>query len=823
MASITDIFKPESKAPLPVQNEDGNTKGTPSVEPLVPFSDAELLELHRKCKLEAFAQRTVFERQWTRNIWYVLGRQWIEYNQRDGTWKDKRLAKWIPRPVTNKCKETVQSIRAMFASIQLGMSCRPNGSDPKNISVAATCDELAPLLHQNYNMDAVMSEFDWWLIVTGNAFLYTYWDYDVRHGMLNVPVVECLDCGSRVTEDKLDPKQPGCPDCGSPESPMPAVDEMGEPVIQRMPRGKGVTDPLSPLELAFPNSYPRFTEVPYVYRMRWRSKSYFESHPKLKLLVSTISWSKSPDDRSLQIFKAMTTQNDLGVNPSYLGDGGGTGDTEEGVTEYELWHKPCDAYPDGLVVRIIGEKSPLILHLEEDEAVPGPLPYTDADGMPVFPFAHGVYDHVGGRVLGSGVIDIIVQKQDQLNQLDSMIQMIIQRMANPIWLEPKGAEVEKFTGEPGLVVKWNPLTVQGNAKPERIAGEGPHGSLFQIREQYLKDIEELAGTFDIVKGAKPTGVEAFSALQLLVERSQSRFSSVFGSRADAAGHTLKVQLELERSFGPNTITKAVLSPAKTWSFENFQRADLQGNVSVVVESGSQAPKTNLGKRAAIEHLNQLGMIDPQDPDQKYKIFQEFGMAGLSPSLDIHVTSALQKQQAFEEWIQDEAAVQQWAQAAQQKAQMFEAAQAEVAQTAAAMPPDPVTGMPAQAPAITPPSPLEGTPLVWRQWYNAVIHEQEFMKWANGDVIRQLVQEKPEVVGLLEGHLMEMRIARMELEAGVIGGQTLTPEPAQPAGAGKPGAGNPKDKGSAMGNSNKESTQGNEPRGNGEGAQNAGPR
>ena len=61
-----------------------------------------------------------------------------------------------------------------------------------------------------------------------------------------------------------------------------------------------------------------------------------------------------------------------------------------------------------------------------------------------------------------------------------MILLIIQRMSNPIWLEPKGAEVEKLTGMPGLVVKWNPLTVGGNAKPERIPGEGPHPSLFTI-------------------------------------------------------------------------------------------------------------------------------------------------------------------------------------------------------------------------------------------------------------------------------------------------------------------------------------------------------
>ena len=796
----------------PVVNKDGNTAGGAQPKSLFQdgtIDDAELLALHEKLKPLAFNQRHIFERQWTRNIWYMLGRHWIEYHNREGQWKDKRLAKWIPRPVTNKCKEVVQAVRAMFTSIQLGVTCRPNGNDPKNISVAATSDELAPLIHMNYNMAKVMQEFDWWLCVTGNAFLYTYWDRDIRYGTVEVKVFECDSCGHRATEDQMDPETDGCPEC---EVGMMAA----LPETQRMPKGKGVTDPLSPLELAFPNNYPRFDEVPFVYRLRWRSKSYFEGHsnPAVRAMVGSIGWGKAPQDRSLQIFKSLATQNDLGINPSYWSEGTSSGSEEEGVTEYELWLKPNDQYPQGLVVRFIGEKSPLILHLEEEEAVPGPFPYVDVDGQGLFPFSHAGYEHVGGRILASGVLDPIIQKQDQLNQLDSMIQMIIQRMANPIWLEPKGAEVEKFTGEPGLVVKWNPLTVQGNAKPERIAGEGPHGSLFQIREQYLTDIETLSGTFDIVKGNKPSGVEAFSAIQALIEQSQSRFASVFQSRAEAYAAAFKVQLELVRDFGDEKIVMPVLSPAKKWTYQNFLKADLQGNVTVVVESGTQAPKTNLGKRAAIEHLNSLGFIDPADPDQKYKIFQEFGMTGLSPSLDINVTSALQKQEAFEEWIQDTATVQQWAQEAVVKQQEFDMQQeATMLQYQSTARPDPATGMmpPPPQPA-TPPSPLEGSPLEWLDWYNPVIHELEFLKWANSDVVREMIAKDQKVKGLLKAHLMEIRIAKQEEMMGVIGGQMLndaqlsvgaTTQQAQ-GGQAQP------QNGSAMQNSNRESTQGNAP-------------
>jgi len=281
-------------------------------------------------------------------------------------------------------------------------------------------------------------------------------------------------------------------------------------------------------------------------------------------------------------------------------------------------------YPQGLVFRVVGDSAPVVLHLEDDEAVPGPLPYVDAKGLPVFTFSHAAFEQRGGRVYGTSPLDSVIPMQNSLNQLMSMMQMIIQRTANPLWLVPKGAEIEKFTGEPGLVVKWNPLTVGGNAKPERLDGIGPGAWMFQVREMHEKDIEDGLGTYDILKGEKPGGVDSFSGLQLMVERGQSRFSSAFQSRGNLYRDWFKFALELEREFGPDERTQSVLSPARKWTHQMFKNADLQGSFGVVVEDGSNTPKTTLGIRAAVEHLNSLGFIDPTDPDQKYEVFRLFG-------------------------------------------------------------------------------------------------------------------------------------------------------------------------------------------------------
>jgi len=744
------------------------------------FDDEELLELWQQVKRETVDQQWVFHRQWQRNIWYILGRQWIEYLAKFGGWRDKRMAAYIPRPVTNKCKETVQAIRAMFASIALSVNIRPNGSEPENVATAATADDLAVLLHEVHHMNQCMSEFDFWLCATGNAFLHTFLDYDIKHGTLTITAEQCTQCGTVTESDKLTGAQPTCPDCGGTAFTKATDPTTGEPVQRTENKGVPATITLSPLEVCFPNSYTRFEDIPYIVWSRWRTKRYYESQPHLKDLVTSVKWQKSPSDHSLALFTGLAQMNDLGLSSGYGMDGSGRGGADtDGIAEYEVWMKPCDKYPDGLVFRVINDESPIVVHAEDVEGLPGVLPYQDAQGRPMFTFTHATFEHVGGRILGSGPLDVIIQKQDQLNQLDSHTLLCLSRTANPVILEPKGAEIQRMTGMPGAVWKWNPLTVGGNAKPERWPGVPIDASIMQLREQFLRDIEELAGTFDILKGMKPAGVEAFSALQLLVERSQARFASVFQSRGQAYKDWVKFALELERAFGPDERTQPILTPARKWTFKTFKRADLSGNISVVVEDGSTTPKTSLGLRASVEHANGLGLLNMSDPDVQYKTLQLFGLVKMVPTLDIHMQAALQKQEAFEKWVSNKAVVTAAVAIAQEQQALYEQALQKYEQSTSqqlAGSTDPSNPLPAPLPMPNPPpSVLDGTPLKWQPWYAPQIHLQEFMKWANDDNIRDLMTKNPMVEQFLRMHMQEI-IAAMPAPTEVA------PPPPQQGGA-----------------------------------------
>ena len=369
-----------------------------------------------------------------------------------------------------------------------------------------------------------------------------------------------------------------------------------------------------------------------------------------------------------------------------------------------------------------------------------------------------------------------------------MNQMIVQRMSNPLWLVPKGAEIQKFTGEPGLVVQWNPLTVGGDAKPERIEGASIPSSIFDLRNQKLKDLEEALGTYDVLKGNRPPNVSAFSSMQLLVERAQSRFSASFKARGRLYGSWLKFALEIERQFGDAERREPMLSPAGTWVERVFKNTDLQGAFTVMVEDGSMTPKTTLGMRAAVEHINTLGGLDMADPDQRYTVLQLFGQTKLAPTLNVHMQAALRKQQAFEEWAlyppAQTVSQQQMQLEVQRYAQEVEAVQSAPPQL------DPVTGQDiAPQPVLPPPpSPTKFTPLDWKPWYDPIIHRQEFLKWVNSGRIVELLSKNPSLELLLAAHLQDIEAALAEKQARL----------AQAAGPAPGGAG------VAMRNSNAES-------------------
>src|SRR5258708_28678655 len=129
--------------------------------PLVPkYDEAHLLDMFNILKRESTEYRWILEREWLRDLFYVANRQWITFHPTRREWVDKRLQKWIPRPVTNKMAETVQAIRTNLAPIDLVAKVRPAGNDPQSIAAANIGDETAPLIHEDHVINHAIHNHD---------------------------------------------------------------------------------------------------------------------------------------------------------------------------------------------------------------------------------------------------------------------------------------------------------------------------------------------------------------------------------------------------------------------------------------------------------------------------------------------------------------------------------------------------------------------------------------------------------------------------------------------------------------------------------------
>ena len=688
-----------------------------------PYSNHQrLLEIFNDAKQKCFDSRWVWEREWLRDIYYTIGRQWIHYHPARREWVNKRLRSNTPRPVTNKCAEIIQALRASFGAIALDVAVRPVGNSPQSIATAEIADQMSPILHEEHNMSEVMREVDFWSLVTGNAAIQVSWDRDKRFNRKFVPSEKCQVCGTVSQPLQIIQAGNRCPVCQTPDQFERAIDPVtGKQAGTWEGFGKGKTTALSPFEYALPGDIVRFSDAPYIIRIRWRDKSYFEAN--FPEMAHKIPYTKTATDRSIQIFRSLSLTNDVGSGYNTLDTQGAS--NAEGIAEYEFWQRPNAEFPEGLVMRVLGDTNPVILTSEE-EGLPGAFPFQDVEGNPIFPFSHAVFEHVGGRLYGRSILAPLISKQDQINQLDSLIQQIMQRTANPVWTIPEGAGIKDFTGEPGLVLRWNPLSAAGtSAEPKRVQGQNIPNSLFRLREQYLQDIEELSGAFDILKGARPQGVEAFSSLQLLVERSQARFTTAFASRGELYRDWYEIALELERKFGPDRRTQTLIGHNKGFTFRQFEQAQLQGSVDIKIEDGTNVPKTPLGRRAAIEHASQLGLLNPQDPDQRYTLLTDLGVSELSPALDIHVQAALRKQDEFEQWV-----------AAGGTEQIDPALLIEAVELGPNAKPIP-------------------TPLEIKPWHDPMIHQAEATKWLNTDSMQGMMKTDRVVEILIMQYLTQL--------------------------------------------------------------------
>jgi hypothetical protein len=638
-------------------------------------------DLYQKSAARAQAERYSYERDWFRNVLYFLGIQWIIYSPQTRKWHPRKIAKWVPRPVTNKFASVAMSMIQVLSQNPPAVRARAAGNAPDDIAAAAVADRNFDVILKEADADEARRILAAWKTLCGTAIIHPHYDNDPIHGTTTIQHLLCQQCGQTFPPDMAMPDQkppnpnalipggergsgmgmdgaeamgqggpipdvpgmsggmpqepsgPVCPYCQSPGAIL-TPDGSGE----ELPNGKLDIEIFSPFEVMMDLEGRSWKDIPMLnVRRRYDIDVVRRKYNRFDL---------EPDNNSnvggaigLNLLRAIAYAAGNAVYGTGIASGRSLGD-DQSITLDQLWVRPCSDYPEGLVAVFSNNEI-----INEDTIKDG-IPYHNRKGDPLWPWHLDKFDHVPGRTFGRTPLDDVAPKQEQRNKIESLIQLIITRSANPLWLIAKNTGVTQITGEPGQMVEGN-WGVNPSLKPERVPGENIPTSVIAWLEKTDKDIDELAGIFEVLKGTAPAGVTAGTALRLLLERAQTRFTPVAKYGEKVWQDVCSDLLCMAQEFWTDERISKIQGPGNTWEIIQFSKADLKGDVDVIVEAGSSLPKSIVGEQALVQDLVTMGVINPQDPETQYKILERFGCTDLLGDTDENIKQAQRENYDFQ--------------------------------------------------------------------------------------------------------------------------------------------------------------------------------
>lgn len=320
-------------------------------------------------------------------------------------------------------------------------------------------------------------------------------------------------------------------------------------------------------------------------------------------------------------------------------------------------------YPKGRVITCLPELGILLSDKKN--------PYKDGK----FPFVLMKNYDIPFEFWGVGEVEQIMSPQHYVNELTNQIIDNAKNTANMQWIIDKNSGIGqgKLTNRPGLVIRKTPGS--------EVRRDTPPAMPNYVREQIevlKKDIQDISGVFDSLKGEQQGSVTAASAILALQEASQARIR-------------LKIKL-MEASL--SELAQIVYSRMQQfWKLDRWVRiTDVEGNPSfreigaqvlsndydLKVMAGSTMP---VNRNAMLDLMIRLAQTNGEDglPLVDRKAVLEFLPTGDKKAItDRFAELQVQQQQAQQQQLQQEQQMQ-MQQAQQQKGELDQSVTEQVMQ------------------------------------------------------------------------------------------------------------------------------------------------
>lgn len=577
---------------------------------------------------------------WEKNQLMLDGQQWLVYEgnrETGGQWK--RLSpspqnEFIPRPVTNYLFDAYQTLKGYILKNKPRITVRPNTQTNKDKTAAKIAELVSGTnwerLHETENQEYAIS----CLITYGTVFKKSYWDTSYT-SLVEVPRME-----QRPVVD---------PNTGAPTGQMQEVQMVdpntGEFLFDEMPLGDVNTAVVEPYRIALDPLASNLHDIRWImeYSIRpltWIKENYYkptqQPGPQIPVgedaaqdldeegqpiapqedgytgLANSVKPEKHLSASLRRFFQLKSSSGIRGIMGSGLGQTSSGGDStmlEESAVVKEYYERPTKENPHGRLFVVANGKT----------LYSGPSPYTGPQQGDWHPYSECRWEIVPGRFWGKSPFDDATEVQKHINSIDSVIILNRKTQAIPQKLIPRGTMPvnDQWTGRPGQKIFFTP-GVNGE-KPEAIQAQSVSEQVFQERAQKVEDIKSLTGAIDILKGDRPPGVTAFSALNLLFEVGAGKLFPIADRVKRYIENDQRKQLQLVankfREPRPQFIQKLMSMNTELTSdqIKDFVGKDLNDNCNVIIDPASSVPKMKAAEQAKLMELAQLGVLNLQNP------------------------------------------------------------------------------------------------------------------------------------------------------------------------------------------------------------------
>ena len=563
---------------------------------------------------------------WERNQLMLDGKQWLQFTgdrQTGGQWKAATVSKqneYIPRPVTNHLFSVYQTLKSYVIKNKPRSEVHPNTQDYKD-KVAAKIANLIlecnwSRLKESYNYEAAAGS----LVAYGTVFKKSYWD-TTSINMVKVPKMTQVPMTNPMTGEVIGMQE------------MPEVDPMTQqPVMIELPLGDVSTTIIDPFRMALDPLATHLYDVKWIMEysvqtLGWVVETYDKQEPGYTGLASEVKEDTQLNNSMRRWFQMKTSAG------TRSGGGMGSSSSSDAMVENscvvkEYYERPSRKNPKGRLVVVAGDK---VVYAERS-------PCEGPEQGDWHPYSECRWEIVPGRFWGKSPLDDAVEGQKRLNTIDSCVILNRKTMAMPQRLLPIGCGIApgEWTGRPGQNIPYREV---GGAVPSVIPGVGPDAAVFTERAMVIADIKEISGAIDILKGDRPPGVNAASALNLLYEVGTGKLFPILDRWKAFVEDDQKKQLRLVsqnyKEPRPEFIKalKAKNTDLLDSDINNFIGKDLNDNCNVIVEAGSNIPKLQASKQATLIELAQLGMLNLQNAANRVQFQQDMGVAGYDSDIE----------------------------------------------------------------------------------------------------------------------------------------------------------------------------------------------